>query len=122
MPEPPGPRPSIDEAARFTEDLLRALVREHGDGLELAAAVPSSWLGQGWEVHGAPTPVGQVSYAVRWHGARPALLWHVEPHDRIEHPIRLTAPGLDPAWSSIELRGEALLAPPVRDETGGSFS
>ena len=45
--------------------------------------------------------------AVRWHGARPALLWEASA------PMRLTCTGLDPTWSSTEPRGEALLqAPP----------
>ena len=75
-----------------------------------AAAVADGWLGRGFEVHGAPTRWGRVSYAVRWHGARPALLWDVETADGTA-PVRLTAPGLDPTWSSSEPAGEALLAP-----------
>ena len=58
-------------------------------------------------MHDAPTRGGRVSYAVRWHGARPALLWECE------RPIRLRAPGLDPGWSTTEARGETLLAAPV---------
>jgi hypothetical protein len=47
-----------------------------------------------------------VSYAVRWHGNRPALLWECE------HPgLRLHAPGLDGLWTTDEQQGEALLAP-----------
>jgi hypothetical protein len=42
---------------------------------------------------------------VRWHGPRPALLWECEGAGRIR------APGLDPAWSTDEPRGDALLAP-----------
>jgi hypothetical protein len=55
-------------------------------------------------VHDAPTRRGPVSYAVRWHGTRPALLWDAP--DGVE----LRAPGLDPSWSSSVPRGEALLA------------
>jgi hypothetical protein len=91
----------------FVRDLL---VREDGDGLALSSLVPEAWLGQGWEVHGAPTAHGRISYAVRWHGERPALLWELEPHDGVG-PVRLTVPGLDPTWSSTDRRGEALLAP-----------
>jgi hypothetical protein len=72
--------------------------------------VPDAWLGQGWELHDAPTSAGRLSYAVRWHGERPALLWHLEPHPG-GPPPRLTAPGLDPSWSTTEVKGEALLAP-----------
>jgi hypothetical protein len=87
------------------------LVREVPDGLALASMVPDAWLGQGWEVHDAPTAVGRLSYAVRWHGERPALLWELAPHPDVTE-VRITAPGLDPAWSSRELRGDALLAAP----------
>lgn len=100
----------------FVRDLL---VREDGDGLVLASAVPDAWLGQGWEVHDAPTDHGRLSYAVRWHGTRPALLWELEPHDRDGDDgggpaVRLSAPGLDPGWSSTERRGDALLGPVER--------
>lgn len=96
-------------------DLVRdLLVREVGDpaspGLALASLWPDEWLGQGLEVHDAPTRWGRLSYAVRWHGTRPALLWELAPHDGVP-PVRLTVPGLDPSWSSEEPSGEALLAP-----------
>ena len=58
----------------------------------------------------APTAHGLVSYAVRWHGDRVALLWEVEPNEG-HGPVRLTAPGLEPGWSTTERRGEALLGP-----------
>lgn len=77
--------------------------------LALLPLVPDDWLGQGLEVHDAPTASGMLSFAVRWHGARPALLWDLEP--RRDDVVTLTAPALDPAWSSVERRGEALLAP-----------
>ncbi|HEV7762906.1 MAG TPA: hypothetical protein VGO78_28040 [Acidimicrobiales bacterium] len=112
----------------FVRSLLVTEVRSPGaDGLALASAVPDGWLGQGWEVHDAPTAHGRLSYAVRWHGERPALLWELEPHPAggsgngaaAPGPVRLTAPGLDPAWSSTELKGEALLAPVVTGVTDG---
>src|SRR5918996_1156643 len=79
-------------------------------GLALASLVPDAWYGQGWGVHDAPTAVGHLSYAVRWHGDRAALLWEVTPHAGVDG-VRLTAPGLDPSWSTTERRGEALLGP-----------
>ena len=66
---------------------------------------PREWIGQPIDVRDAPTRRGPVSCSVRWHGERPALLWE-GPAD-----TTFTAPGLDPAWSSREARGEALLAP-----------
>jgi hypothetical protein len=95
------------ELLSFVRDLL---VREDRDRVVLASLVPEAWFGRGWEVHDAPTAHGRVSYAVRWHGDRVALLWEAEPHEG-HGPVRLTAPGLDPGWSTTDRRGEALLGP-----------
>ncbi|MGE3833183.1 MAG: hypothetical protein AB7H43_00175 [Acidimicrobiia bacterium] len=86
------------------------LVRERPAGLTLVGLVPEAWLGRGLEVHDAPTTHGLLSYALRWHGDRPALLWELAPHEGAGVVV-LTAPGLDPSWSSAERSGEALLAP-----------
>jgi hypothetical protein len=85
------------------DDLRAALV----DDGAIGPGWRDDWLGRDVEVHDAPTAAGPLSYAVRWHGARPALLWH---HDR-RRPVTLTAPKLDPSWSTADARGEALLAP-----------
>lgn len=77
--------------------------------LALLSAMPEEWLGQAIEVHDAPTAHGRLSYAARWHGKRPALLWDLEPSPNGESLVSLTAPGLDPSWVSSEPRGEALL-------------
>ena len=119
-------------AAALCTFVRTMLVREHSrdlpvdarHGLALCNLVPDAWLGQSWEVHDLPTTIGRLGYAVRWHGERPALLWELEPHDGVSE-VHVTAPGLDPAWSSRELRGEALLAavaPPDRPsaEPGGT--
>jgi hypothetical protein len=101
------------ELLMFVRDLL---VREvdGGDGVDgglaLSSLVPAGWYGQGWEVHDAPTAHGHISYAVRWHGDRVALLWELDAHDGVG-AVRLTAPGLDPSWSTTDRRGEALLGP-----------
>lgn len=79
-------------------------------GLVLCPIVPADWLGTGWEAHDLPTAHGRLGLAVRWHGDRPALLWELDPHPGTG-PVRLTTPGLDPAWSSDQPRGEVLLAP-----------
>lgn len=78
--------------------------------LRLSPDVPASWYGQGWEVHDLPTAHGPLSYAVRWHGDRPAVLWELVPWPGAP-PVTLTMPRLDPAWSSDQASGEALLAP-----------
>ena len=80
----------------------------------LSAPFPPSWAGQPVEAYGVPVggdPAVAVGVAVRWHGERPALLWEVTGPG-----VALTSSGLDPAWSSDAVRGEALLtarpAPP----------
>ena len=93
--------------------------RDAVPALALCSLLPDSWLGQGFEVHDAPTHFGSMSYAVRWHGARPALLWELTPHDGVDD-VRLTAPGLDP--DLVDARngaGEALLAAPERGALSG---
>jgi len=90
--------------------LRHLLLRDVDGGLALSPVVPEAWLGQGWEVHDAPTERGRLSYAIRWHGDRPALLWELDPHPELG-AARITVPGLDVAWSTTEPRGEVLLAP-----------
>jgi hypothetical protein len=99
----------------------RLLVQEAGDGISVLPAVPDSWLGQSIEAHDVPTSYGRLSFALRWHGDRPALLWELEPHEDPAVAKALAAvgafvvrvPGLDPRWSSAEPRGETLLAAPL---------
>jgi hypothetical protein len=83
----------------------RAMLAHEGadDRVTLLGDLPPGWRGQPIEVHDVPIRLGVVSYAVRWHGAHPALLWEAPPG------VRLRAPGLDPAWTSEAPRGEARL-------------
>ncbi|MFO7279622.1 MAG: hypothetical protein C0P77_004360 [Thermoanaerobacterales bacterium] len=110
------------ELLNFVRDLLvREVEGPAGvEAIALSSLVPERWYGQGWDVRDAPTALGRVSYSVRWHGDRVALLWEVEPHPGVG-PVRLVAPGLDPTWSTTERQGEALLGPvpvsPPREET-----
>ncbi|HUF33079.1 MAG TPA: hypothetical protein VMN58_07720 [Acidimicrobiales bacterium] len=101
-------RGSAADLLTFVRNLL---VRETFDGgLALCSMVPDTWLGGGIEVHDAPTHHGLVSFAVRWHGERPALLWELVPQPGVGE-VRITVPGLDPTWSTTERAGDALLAP-----------
>ena len=112
----------------FVRTLLRLLVDVADGGaassggadpeplsLRLAAHWPAAWLGQHVEVHNVPTRIGPVSWAVRWHGERPALLWEVVPHIPGADPPAVTAPGLDLAFTATGWQGEALLAPPLAE-------
>ena len=60
------------------------------------------------EVLDAPTRHGRISFALRWHGEHPALLWEVTDAQR---GLELTAPVLAPGWSTREPVGETLLRP-----------
>jgi hypothetical protein len=111
--------------------LRDVLVHEEADGsVDLLRALPPAWLGGAIEVHDAPLRDGsRIGFAVRWHGARPAILWALTGGA----PRVLRSSGLDPAWSSTELEGDALLALPAvsgaelsrgaatRSPTGGGF-
>lgn len=95
----------VGDPALLLIGLRGLLAFEGADGVvTLLAEMPAEWRGQGIEVHEAPTRYGPVSYAVRWHGSRPALLWDAP------REVRLRAPGLDPTWTSDEQVGDALLS------------
>lgn len=106
-------RRSARDRDRLAEDtgpagiLLRAradILVEVVDGLALLTSPPAP--GVDLEVHDAPTRYGTISFAVRWHGRNPALLWELRGAQR---KVELSAPTLAPGWSSVERAGEALL-------------
>ena len=103
------------ELAARTNALLDVFVADGELGPDVLPVFPPSWAGNGVEAHGLATPWGTVSYAVRWHGPRPAVLWEVEPppglsgwsSDAATPAVRSS--GLDPAWRGTGWSGEALL-------------
>jgi hypothetical protein len=77
-----------------------------GRGCVLPEGVPQEWRGVNFECHRIPAgPEHDVSYAVRWHGERPAILWEVAGPPG----LTLSAGGPDEPWSTADARGEALL-------------
>jgi hypothetical protein len=61
---------------------------------------PAAWLGVDFEAHGLAIGLAStLSFAVRWHGERPAVLWEVA-----GSPMALSHDG----WSTAQLSGEAL--------------
>lgn len=69
--------------------------------------IDESWLGVNFECHKLmATPQHVISYAVRWHGERPALLWDIDGPTG----LRVVASAIDPSFSSTDIRGEALLS------------
>ena len=97
-------------SARFLVESRRFLVDDTEPALlRLVTRFPDDWLGRDLEVHRLPTGCGTLSFAIRWHGARPAVLWELDPLPGSE-PATVVA-GLDPSWSDERPAGEALLAP-----------
>ena len=90
--------------AKFLRLVRDVLIHDRGDQIDILPGFPSEWLGEPIAVHDAPTRAGKVSFAVRWHGERPALLWEAPEN------IELRSPALDPSWSARGGSGEALLA------------
>jgi hypothetical protein len=88
-------------------ELRAVLVRDSDTGVVLLPEWPREWIGQPLDVRDAPTREGPVSFSIRWHGDRPALLWEAPAGTRI------TAPGLDVSWATTEPSGEALLTGPA---------
>ncbi len=92
--------------------VLDLAVRDDTLGPALLPAWPVSWWGRNLDVHLVRTRWGSVSFGLRWHGARPAILWEVLPGPGVDPdaaPV-LTCPGLDPAWRGEGWSGDALLA------------
>jgi len=109
LPEPEAHQPETP-VARGAAAVIGNLMGPVAEGsLDLLPTVPSDWFGQSIDVRNLATHVGRVSFSVRWHGSRPALLWEREggPNE-----VTLTCSGLDPGWSSTERTAESLLGEP----------
>ena len=100
-------------SVEFLRAVRTLLVDDGGDGIDLLPGALDEWFGSPIAVHDLPTAHGRLSFALRWHGERPALLWDLAARDA--DPVRLSAPGLDPGWTSTEPRAEALLAQPPHE-------
>ncbi|MFM8835708.1 MAG: hypothetical protein ACKOFM_02470, partial [Actinomycetota bacterium] len=65
-----------------------------------------AWVGANFECHNLmATPEHSVSFAVRWHGDKPALLWEVHGPS----PVKVVATAIDDSFVTTEMRGETLL-------------
>jgi hypothetical protein len=106
----PGISPAATAAFLLAARTL--LVAEAAPGhAAISPVTMAAWLGRAVEVHDLPLLAGgSLSYAVRWHGERPALLWEVR---GAPGPLRLTAPGYDRTFVTVEPSGDALLAVPT---------
>jgi len=96
-----------------------ALVEETSKGLALFPdEFSADWYGKDLAVTGLATQWGQFGFALRWHGARPALLWELNPHP--ETSAVITTPGLDTSFESNKNEGETLLAEPPKVRAVGT--
>ncbi|MFM2436292.1 MAG: hypothetical protein RL353_282, partial [Actinomycetota bacterium] len=69
--------------------------------------IDQSWLGVNFECHKLlATPEHTISFAVRWHGDRPALLWDLDG----PAGVRVVASAVDSSFSTTDARGETLLS------------
>ena len=103
-----GPTPPTEPARRRALDRLARVAARTGRRRLLPVGMPADWLGQSIDVYGVPTvPGSSVSFAIRWHGERPAVLW-----EQTGDPIELSAPIVAPEWRSSDATGEALWPPP----------
>ena len=94
------------------EAVLDRLVAEEADRLVVAPDLPGEWLGAPLDVGSLATRHGRLSFSVRWHGSRPALLWEAAPDggsvtDALDGATLRC--GLDPFWSTDRRAGDALL-------------
>jgi hypothetical protein len=81
--------------------------RREGGAAVLRFGVPRMWLGVNMECHRiVASPEHTVSYGMRWHGEKPALLWETNG----PFGLRLDAGATDSAWHSGEASGDALMA------------
>ena len=101
------------------EALLDCLIAEAADHVVVAPSVPEPWVGAPIDAGSLVTRHGRLSFSLRWHGPRPAVLWEWETPKAVEAgnvgnagagPVLRC--GLDPTWHSNAATGEALLRSP----------
>ena len=101
--------PEIAGTVRQIAWIESQLVAQRRDGvIEICpCGIDKSWLGVNFECHKLlASPEHVISYAVRWHGEKLALLWE------IDGPVgaKVAASAIDRTFSSTEMRGETLLS------------
>ena len=103
--EPPNVMPTDIRAIAWVEEKMVAVQRD-GSVQIFGRGIPRLWLGANLECHRvAAGPLHTVSFGIRWHGEKPALLWDVSG----PAGVKLDAGICDPTWSSVESTGETLL-------------
>ena len=97
---------SSSRCAAWIESQLVAYRRDGSVDL-CPRGIDQSWLGVNFECHKLlATPEHTISFAVRWHGDRPALLWDLDG----PAGVRVVASAVDSSFSTTDARGETLLS------------
>ena len=103
--DPPNVMPADIRAIAWVEEKMVAVQRD-GSVQVFGRGIPRLWLGANLECHRvAAGPLHTVSFGIRWHGEKPALLWEVSG----PAGVKLDAGICDPTWSTVESTGETLL-------------
>lgn len=102
--------PAGIESIAWVETLLAAPSPSGGHCVLLPNGIPQPWWGAAFEAHGLiADPHRTLSFAVRWHGARPALLWEVTG----SQGLLISGGEGNSEWHTTDASGETLLAAPV---------
>jgi hypothetical protein len=115
--------PWVGSPLRVVDQLEDGLIRWSGEGEVTLCpdGLSDSRLGANIEAHGvAVGPEHTLSFALRWHGAFPAVIWEVNGPPG----LRLLS-GVDRSWSTADASGEALWRMEISPATTGdavSFS
>jgi uncharacterized membrane protein YebE (DUF533 family) len=77
----PDQRRLIAQALGLLGEVARFTPAEDGAafGVDLLSGFEPGWRGQNIEIRNIAVPGGRLSYAVRWHGQRVAILWDIVP-------------------------------------------
>lgn len=104
------PTSSTNELAILSDPAIAAataiavrnmVVADRDKAIDVLPGYTEAWRGRSIEVTALPTNHGAISFAVRWHGDKPALLW--EAHSP------LCASAISKTWSSAARSGEELV-------------
>jgi hypothetical protein len=92
--------------ADFIEEAADAVASVRADdSVDLFPRFDPAWRGSSFDVRHVAVPGGRLSAAVRWHGARAALLWEVDGLS----DVTITCRSIDPQWSATGRGADALL-------------